>query len=376
MKVCIIGGGPSALFLAVLLKSRGTADEILVLEQNPKDATYGFGVALAESAIDKLNDAEPTSMKALQEKMYFIPSQVIENDKGAFTLDFAAKGGAITRLDILTVLEQRCRDLGIEVVHERRIDDLSEFDDYDVIVGADGANSVVRSSNESEFGTQRNTRGNYFVWWGCAHPKHESGLRFRSYKNSSIMIHYYAYTSEMWTVVGEVEEQCWFDLGMDKMTNAERKAMFEEAFDDVFEGRPMIENKSNWNQFEAIKNERWSVGNRVLIGDALYRAHFSIGSGTRLAMEDALGLADALAASPDDIPAALAAYEEKGKPKKEKLMAATVQSYTWYENVHEKLGMPVLDFIQDYMDRTGRMPADRLKMFVPNFVAAQEQQAS
>ena len=373
MKVCIVGGGPSALFLAILLKSRGTAEDIVILEQNPKEATYGFGVALAGTAIDKLNTAEPATMKALLEAMYFIPSQVIENAKGEFTLEYPINAGAIARLDILSVMEQRCRELGIKIQHQRRINTLSELDEYDLVVGADGANSVVRSSHEKEFATHRETRTNHFVWWGCKQPKHESGLRFRHYKNSSLMIHYYAYTPNMWTVVGEVDHQSWLDLGMADMDNTERKAMFEEAFADVLEGQPLIENKSNWNQFEAVTNERWSVGNRVLIGDALYRAHFSIGSGTRLAMEDALGLADAISSFPDDIPAALAAFEELGKPKKNKLMLATAKSYEWYEHVHEKLEIPILDFIQDYMDRTGRMPMDRLRLFVPNFVEALEE---
>ncbi|MEM1111567.1 MAG: FAD-dependent monooxygenase [Pseudomonadota bacterium] len=372
MRVCIIGGGPCALFLAILLKSRGTEEDVLVVEQNPRDATYGFGVAMVDSAIGKLNDAEPEIMRGLQEKMYFGTSQVIENNQGEFKVEFGLSSGAITRLDILSTMEQRCRDLGVEIHHERRVNDLAEFDDYDVIVGADGANSTVRAAHEAEFGTRKTTRGNYFVWWGCAHPRQEAGLRFRSHQNGSIMIHYYSYTPEMWTVVGEVDEQSWHDLGMDKMTNAERKALFENAFDDVFEGRPMIENKSNWHQFQAVVNERWSVGNRVLLGDALYRAHYSIGSGTRMAMEDALGLANALAESPDDVLQALAAFEEAGKPRKQKLMDATVKSYEWYEHVHEKLEMPVIDFVEDFMDRTGRMPRERLALYAPNLVAAMD----
>ena len=376
MKVCIVGGGPSALFFAILITSKGIAEEILILEQNPKDATYGFGVALADSAIDKLAAAEPDTLNGLQEKMHFITEQVIENNTGEFKVEFNTHSGAITRLDILTVMEKRCAELGIEVHHGERIENLSAYDDYDLIVGADGANSIVRSSDEAGFGTQRETRGNYFVWWGCEHPKHESGLRFRSYKNGSLIIHYYAYTPSMWTVVGEVDEQSWYDLGMDKMDNAQRKAIFEREFGDVLQEHPILENKSNWNQFTAITNENWSVGNRVLLGDALFRAHFSIGSGTRLAMEDALGLANALEANPDNVAGALAAFEEDGKRRKERLIQATRASYTWYETAHTKLDMPILEFIRDFMDRTGRMPEERLRMFAPNFMAAWDEQAA
>jgi len=358
------------MFLAILLKSRGIANDILVLEQNPKDATYGFGVALAEAAIDKLNEAEPSTMQALQEQMHFIEYQVFENCNGEFRVDYSLKSGAITRLDLLKVLGQRCHELDLEVSHEVRIDDLNNLDDCDLIVGADGANSVVRELHESEFGTRRQIRNNYFVWWGCEHPLNESGLRFRRYKGANVIAHYYAYTPEMWTFVGEVDRESWFYLGMDKMSNVERKAMFEEIFTDVLEGRSFIENKSDWNQFEAITNECWSAGNKVLIGDALFRAHYSIGSGTRLAMEDALGLAEALENSPHDIPGALAVFEEQGKPRKQKLMQACELSYKWYEHVHEKFEMPILEFIQDFMNRTGRMPEDRLRQYAPNLVEA------
>jgi len=376
MKVCIVGGGPSALFFAILIKTKNIAEEILILEQNPKDATYGFGVALADTAIDKLAASEARSLEGLQEKMHFVTEQVIENNSGEFRLVFGGRSGAITRLDILTVLERRCAELGIEVQHDSRIDDLHDYESYDLIVGADGANSVVRSSDEEGFGTQRDTRSNYFVWWGCEHPRHESGLRFRTYKNGSLIIHYYAYTPTMWTIVGEVDEQSWHDLGMDQMSNAERKAIFEDVFSDVLEGNPILENKSDWNQFQAITNEHWAVGNKVLLGDALFRAHFSIGSGTRLAMEDALGLANALESSSGDVPSALALFEEDGKRRKERLIQATRASYTWYETAHTKLDMPILEFIRDFMDRTGRMPEDRLRQYAPNLMDAWDEQRS
>ena len=376
MKVGIVGGGPCGLYLAILLKSRGTSNDIVVLEQNPKDATYGFGVALARSAIDKLGEAEPATMQALEERMYPINVQVIENCTGEFPLEFKNPNGAITRLDILQVMEQRAAELGIEVRHEARVENLDVFDDCNLVVGADGANSMVRSLYEEEFDTRRDLRSNYFVWWGCEHPKKESGLRFRRHQGGAIVAHYYAYTPEMWTFVGELDQESWLDLGMDEMTNAERKALCEEAFDDVLEGRPLIENKSNWYQFEAIQNERWSVGNRVLIGDALYRAHYSIGSGTRLAMEDALGLANALQEHGDDIPTALAAFEEHGKPRKQRLMKAGEQSYRWYEQFANKLELPILDFILDFMNRTGRMPEDRLRKFAPNLVEALAEKAA
>lgn len=376
MKVCIVGGGPSGLFLAIQLKSRGVAKKITVLEQNPKGATYGFGVALAGAAIDKLAGADQATVDALQQKMFFGTSQVIENCTGEFTLQSTLSNGAITRIDMLTVLEARCAELGIEIKHDVRIDGLDGLGGFDLVVGADGPNSSVRAAHADEFGTRFETRGNYFIWYGCRQTRQEAGLRFRRYKGHSLMTHYYAYTPDMWTFVGETDQQSWVDLGMDQMSDKERKALCEDAFADILEGNELISNNSRWTQFVAMSNERWSVGNRVLIGDALSRAHYSIGSGTRLAMEDALGLVRSLEEHSGHVPPALAAYEENGRPKKEKLMRACEGSYQWYEHVHEKLDMPILDFIYDYMSRTGRMPLDRLRLFAPSFVEAYESRAA
>ena len=376
MKTCIVGGGPSGLFLACLLKKSGISQQVVVIEQNPKNATYGFGVALANTAIDKLNEADPVTMQALESKMYFGSTQVIENCTGEFKLESNFPSGAINRLDLLQVLEQRCAELSVDVRYEQRVGDLAQLDDFDLVVGADGANSLVRSKHEAEFGTRRERRGNWFAWYGCQHTEPGAGLRFRRYRGHSLMAHYYAYTPDMWTFVGETDAQSWIDLGMDEMTDGERRILCEEAFSDVLEGRPLVENNSRWTQFVATTNERWSFDNRVLIGDALFRAHYSIGSGTRLAMEDALGLATALEASSGDVETALQNFEAFGKPRKQKLMAACENSYKWYERVHEMLDVPVLEFIHDFMNRTGRMPADRLRLYAPNFAEAYEAQTA
>lgn len=372
MKTAIIGGGPSGLFLAVLLRRFGVSDDVSVFEQNPEDATYGFGVALANSAIDKLSEAEPESIAGLQERMYLLNRQVIENCNGSFCVESTTTSGAITRLEILDVLRRRCDELGIAVHYETRIRDVEDVRDADLVVGADGANSVVRTLNEQSFGTRKSIRPNRFAWYGCEHTRGESGLRFRRYDGGRYIAHYYPYTPERWTFVCEVDAETWVNNGLDEMSDAERKKRVEVVFADVLDGHTLIENRSLWTQFEAITNDNWSVGNIALIGDALFRAHYSIGSGTRLAMEDALGLATALKNRSDDLAAALVDYEMTGRPRKEKLMAACEASYRWYETVSEKFDWPILDFIHDFMNRTGRMPEERLRRFAPGFVKAYE----
>jgi len=374
MKVNIVGGGPGGLFLAILLKSRLSSSEVRVYEQNPEGATYGFGVGLVHSAIDKLAEADPVTMAALQDRMLFFHSQPIENPTGTFRLDFTTPVGTIQRLQILDVLLQRCDDLRVTVQHGVRIETMEELEDADLIVGADGANSRARANSVEDFGTSTHTRSNFFSWFGCEHPAHESGLRFREVSDNGqkgcVIAHYYAYAPGMWTFVPEIDQTSWNRLGMDNMDNAGRKAFIESCFEDVLDGQTLIENRSIWTQFTAVRNRHWHAGKRVLIGDALFRAHYSIGSGTRLAMEDALGLADALQRHPEDIEEALDSFERHGRSRKAALMAACEASYKWYEQAPAKLHLPILEFIADFMNRTGRMPADRLRSFAPGFADA------
>ena len=369
MKVIIVGGGPSGLFLSILLKSRGLTDDIAVYEQNPKDATYGFGIGLQDSAINKLTAAEPKTMQLLGENMCFLDNQVVENHGETFTLRHEPYG-AIERLNLLQILEDRCDEMGIPIHYEYRLDDLSQFSDADLIVGADGANSIVRKAHQDEFGTEISKITKRFAWYGLKKNKREGGLRFRMHEGGHYSLHYYSYTPELWTVVTEVGDETWHASGMDKMTDAERKAHFEHIFDDIFQGEKLIENKSTWGQFTPTTNKRWFVGNCVLMGDALYRGHYSIGSGTRLAMEDAQRLADVLANNPGDVSAALNEYQETGVPAKAKLMEANRRSYTWYESIEEKSDWSILPFIEDFMNRTGRMPMERLEKAFPNFAEA------
>ena len=369
MKTAIIGAGPSGLYLAILLVRWGVTDDITVYEQNPKDATYGFGVALMEGAVTQFAEADAASCEALQKEFYLCGTQDIENPDGSVQLAFPVSIGAIPRLALLNVLQAQCDALGVAVHYGARIDELSQFDDCDLVVGADGANSFVRRSLEDAFGTERETLKNCFAWYGVEMALN-SGLRFRRRGDGVAIAHYYPYTPSMSTFLVEFDENAWRDCDMEGKSDAERKKLSEEIFEDVLEGRELVENKSIWTRFKTVRNRNWSAGRVVLLGDALYRAHFSIGSGTRLAMEDTIALAKALKASPADVPAALAAFQRERAPKKQVLMSAAEKSYTWYDNVRDVIDMPILDFAYNFLTRTGRMPEERLRMFLPDFMAA------
>ena len=368
MKTAIIGGGPSGLYLAILLKGWGVTEDITVIEQNPKDATYGFGVGLMEGVFDQFAEADPLTHQAIAAELHMMNGQDIEVPDGEVRFNYPGEAGMITRLTLLQVLQKRCDALGIDVRHDIRLEDLSAFDDCDLIVGADGANSLVGRSFDDVFQTKRSHLGNRFAWYGFDKAL-DSALRFRRRGDDVFVAHYYPYTPDKSTFLVEVDAPTW-ENGFGDLSDGDRKAQSEEVFADILDGGRLIENKSVWSAFETVETVNWVTDRAGLIGDANYRAHFSIGSGTRLAMEDALALATALKQGAGNVAASLAAYQEARRPRKQKLMSAAQKSYQWYDAVRAHIDLPHLEFAYQFLGRTGRMPDERLKLILPDFMAA------
>lgn len=370
MKATIIGGGPSGLFLAILLKERLPDVEIDVFEQNPENATFGFGVVLADTGLANLRSASPTVVDRLAKVMRFNDQHAIVCHEQPIVMKKpGAGGGAIPRISLLAVLQQRARELGVRVTYNKRIADFNAID-ADLIVGADGINSQLRTANEGGFGTTRRMLTNHFAWFGVEKPFPSPALVFRKHEGGYFVAHYYPYSDSMSTFVAECDHQTWLDFGMEDMSAEARQALFERVFAPELDGYALVSNNSAWRQFPVILNANWHVGRQVLIGDALTSAHFSIGSGTRIAMEDAMALADAIVAHPADVPAALLQYEAVRKPEKAKLISASEASYNWYEHIREWMDLPTPhEFVFRFMTRTGRVDAERLRAQFPALMA-------
>ena len=367
MKIVVIGGGPAGLYFARLMKRRDPRHDILVIEQNPSDATYGFGVTLGGPARERMKAADPELHSRLAEVMLFNNKQRICLDNEGILVEYSASGGAIARLQLLQILQESCLALGITLQHDRRVENLDEFEGFDLIVGADGTNSVVRNSHPDRFQTRSYVLKNRFVWYGVRKRLYPNALVFRHALNGVFVAHYYGYRHDMSTFVAECDGPTWADSGFDRMSDAERKATIEKMFARELDGELLVENKSIWRTFSGVVNDSWSHRNMVLIGDALRSAHFSIGSGTRLAMEDALALFEAFGEYGEDIEAAFAQYFKVRKPVRELFGEATERSFNWYENVRAAMRTEVWEFAHDFLTRTGRVNDERLKEYAPQF---------
>lgn len=386
MKIAIVGGGPSGLYLAILAKRRRPDYCITVIEQNSADSTFGFGVVLADSGLSRIQEADERIYQRLVDKMTFNGCQTINVHEYPIDIQHPSKGGAIARIDLLHVLQDEAKDAGVDVRFGQRIEhprDLAALGlgDAHVVVGADGVNSVVRAANEKAFGTTRSYLTNHFAWFGTRKVFERSALVFRQWQGGTFIAHYYAYCPTGSTFVAECDHATWLKFGMEAMSNEERQRLFEQVFAPELEGERLISNNSNWRQFPVLQNKHWTAGHHVLIGDAQTSAHFSIGSGTRIAMEDSIALAEALTApTPPGVEEAsalqrLAAFVHARGPEKAKLLSASRKSYLWYENVGDWMRQYTpYEFIHAFMTRTGRMDERRLAVQYPELFAQLERE--
>jgi 2-polyprenyl-6-methoxyphenol hydroxylase-like FAD-dependent oxidoreductase len=365
MKMLIAGAGPAGLYLAYLVKRQLPGWEIRIVEQNARDSTFGFGVVFSERALEFLRGDDPETYERITPAMEAWTDITVVL-KGAPVVIDGIGFSAIGRLKFLQLLRRQLETAGVSIAFETAVD-REKLQDYDVVVAADGANSTIRRS--ADFGTTVTPLSNKFAWFGTSKAFDTLTQTFVENEHGTFNAHHYRHSASMSTFVFECDAATWAKAGFERMDEAATLAYGEKVFADALQGHRLVSNKSIWRNFPKVRNARWSADRTVLIGDAQRTAHFSIGSGTRLAMEDAIALAKALRESDDDVPAALAAFEAARRPIVEKLVAAADASADWYEHFPEHMQLAPRDFAWSYIQRSGRIDPERLRKIAPKFVA-------
>jgi len=369
VRIAVIGGGPGGLYFAYLWK-RHPADSIDLFEQNAAGATWGFGVVFSEQALEFLRADDPDTVDAIAPRMeswknitLTLRGESVEIDGVGFS--------SIGRLDLLAILQRRASAVGVGPRYDTMIESVDQLADYDLIVAADGLNSLVRRTFETPFGASVSHSANKFAWYGTARRFATLSQTFVETELGAFNAHHYRYAPDMSTFLVECDSATWQRYGFADKTPEQSRAVCARIFASTLDGHPLVSNKSVWRNFPWIWNERWSHRNMVLIGDALHSAHFSIGSGTRLAIEDAIALCKALEAEAD-IPACLVRYEAERKPIVQKLVTAARTSADWYEKFPDHMKLGLMDFAYSYITRSGRIDDARLRAMSPAFMARYE----
>jgi 2-polyprenyl-6-methoxyphenol hydroxylase-like FAD-dependent oxidoreductase len=371
MHIVILGAGPAGLYLSFLIKRRQPDTDVTVIEQNPCDATFGFGVVFSDRALEFLREDDKETYTAILPEMESWRDMTLVHRNERVVIDgigFAAIG----RLKLLQLLQARAVSVGVELVFGRTVPSLDELEGANLVVGADGANSLVRRTFADQFGASVTAFSNHFVWFGTSKPYDTLTQTFRHTPVGDFNAHHYRYAVGRSTFIVETDEASFARAGFARMAEDDARSFCEKIFADALGGHRLISNNSVWRKFLQVHNARWYHDKYVLIGDALHTAHFSIGSGTRLAMEDAIALDKALAELANDLPSALATYEAARRPVLEKLMAGANGSAAWYEHFSDHMALAPLDLAMSYIKRSGRVDLGRLRALSPHFVAQYE----
>jgi 2-polyprenyl-6-methoxyphenol hydroxylase-like FAD-dependent oxidoreductase len=369
----ILGGGPGGLYAAILIRRLMPDVRVRVTEQNPEGATFGFGVVFSDQALGFLKADDPETHDLIVPHMERWRDMTLNLPGGAVTLD-GVGFTAVGRLELIEILKDRARALDVPIRFATQVTDLDELD-ADLVIGADGLNSLVRQKLDAQFQPSIDYFDNHFAWFGATVPFDTLTQTFIETDKGAMNAHHYRYAPDRSTFIVECEDATYQAHGFGEMSEDESARFCSDLFADVLKGTQLVTNKSMWRQFPRLWCDTWGAGRYALLGDAVHTAHFSIGSGTRLAMEDAIALVHALADSPD-IETALATYNTQRPPVARKIVDAANTSAAWYDSFGEKMKLDPLDFAHDYLMRSGRMTEERLRQIAPGFAAQYERHTS
>ena len=366
MRIVAIGGGPAALYFGILMKKADPSSEITILERNRLDDTFGFGVVFSDATQNNLAAADAETFNALAGE-FFHWDDISVHYRGHVIRSGGHGFSGLSRQKLLANLAKRCKELGVCIEVGTDVKDPTVYGDADLVLGADGFNSTVRQRYAEHFQPTMDERPNRFVWLGTTRPFPAFTFYFKRDRHGLWRVHAYQYEPGHSTFIVEATEQTWRSAGLDRASEDETVAFCQTLFKEELEGHRLLKNRSLWRHFVTIKNASWSYGNVVLLGDAAHTAHFSVGSGTKLAIEDAIALAVALRRQ-RDVPSALAAYEAERRPAVESLQRAAQVSLQWFEDTERYMDLEPLQFAFNLLTRSLRITHDNLKVRDPQFV--------
>ncbi|HJP95539.1 MAG TPA: FAD-dependent monooxygenase [Pyrinomonadaceae bacterium] len=371
MKITIIGGGPAGLYFAILMKKIDAAHRIRIYERNGPDDTFGWGVVFSGKTLAKLRAADEESHTEITRGFEAWDNVDVVHRNEKISIHGNSFSG-IARLQLLKILQRRAEQLGVEIQFRTEVQDIHSLrNDCALLLGADGVNSTVRLQYSDRLQPQLDVRTNRYIWYGTNQLFHGLTLTFRENDAGVFAAHSYKFNRTTSTFIAECDPQTWDNAGFAHMTDEEARTYLGEVFSTDLHGHQLLSNNSKWINFVLVKNKHWSFENVALIGDALHTAHFSIGSGTKLAMEDAIVLAECFLEQ-TDVREALAQFEMKRRPVIEDYQAAAFESMVWFENARRYMHLSPMELALKLMTRSGRVSYEDLKRRDPHFIKRYE----
>ena len=358
MRIACVGAGPAGLYFSILMKLRDAKNDITIFERNPAGITHGWGVVFWEDMLSNLSRNDPQSAREIVEHSFRWPGQIVDV-KGKQRAHRDGSGYGICRRQLLAILTRRAMELGVEIRFEHEISHVRQLPHADLIVAADGAGSQLRRHHADQFRTHVSVGRNKYAWLGTTQVFPNFTFGFVPTRAGWIWFHAYAFKNDKSTFIVECAPETWSGLGFDKLPTVDSLGLLEQIFEQHLDGHRLITHASEgkslpWLNFRTLDNETWCTGNLVLIGDAAHTTHFSIGSGTRLAIDDAIALANALG-DQDEVQTAVKVYESERQralmlPKRQARFSAQ-----WFESLPRYIDLSIPKFLMLMLNRRSRL---------------------